>query len=40
MKKNIFLGLMSLCLALVLGEVVLRIAGVDKVKFQEKPRVY
>ncbi|MFH1799440.1 MAG: SGNH/GDSL hydrolase family protein [Candidatus Omnitrophota bacterium] len=38
MKKNLILVIFSLVLALVLGEFVLRIVGVDRVKFQEKPR--
>jgi len=38
MKKNILLGIFSLALALALGEGVLRIVGVDRVKFHEKPR--
>lgn len=38
MKKNIALVAFSLVLALVLGEFVLRIVGVDRVKFHEKSR--
>jgi len=39
MKKNILLVTISLFMALALGEFVLRVVGVGKVKFQEKPRV-
>lgn len=39
MKKNMLLGIFSLLLALALGEGVLRIVGVGRVKFQEKPRM-
>jgi hypothetical protein len=38
-KKNILLVIISLFLALALGEFVLRVVGVDRVKFQEKPRM-
>ena len=38
-RKNMLLVVLSLLLALVFGEMVLRIIGVDRVKFQEKPRM-
>ncbi|OGX13565.1 MAG: hypothetical protein A2351_01520 [Omnitrophica bacterium RIFOXYB12_FULL_50_7] len=38
MKKNVILVVLSMILALALGEFVLRLARVDRVKFQEKPR--
>lgn len=39
MKKNLILVVVSLVIALALAEVVLRLVGVDRVKFQEKPRL-
>jgi hypothetical protein len=38
MKKNLLLVIFSLALALALGEFVLRVVGMDQVKFREKPR--
>ncbi len=39
MKKNILLAVVALLFSLAVAETVLRFVGVDRVKFQEKPRM-
>ncbi len=39
MKKNLFVSILALLLALTLAEVVLRVVKIDRIKFPEKPRM-